>query len=126
MLKEKNVAATIAVKDLTAARRFYEDKLKLHQTETDGDHYVVYKAGTGTLLVYQSEFAGGYKATVATFAVGDDIEEIVDILRTHDIKFEHYPDMPGTEIKGDIHIMGDMKNAWFKDPDGNIICLVNA
>ena len=33
--------------------------------------------------------------------------------------FEHY-DMPDTKLAGDIHIVGDDKTAWFKDPDGNI------
>jgi hypothetical protein len=31
--------------------------------------------------------------------------------------------MPDTRLEGDIHVSGDMKVAWFKDPDGNILCL---
>jgi hypothetical protein len=34
--------------------------------------------------------------------------------------FEHY-DTPGVTRDGDIHVAGDMKVAWFKDPDGNIL-----
>jgi hypothetical protein len=41
------------------------------------------------------------------------------------VKFEHY-DMPNTKLAGDIRVMGDMKVAWFKDPDGNIHSLVNS
>ena len=40
------------------------------------------------------------------------------------MKFEHY-DLPNTTLKGDIHESGDTRVAWFKDPDGNILSLVN-
>ena len=33
--------------------------------------------------------------------------------------------MPALELKGDIHVAGDMKMVWFKDPDGNILHLHN-
>ena len=38
--------------------------------------------------------------------------------------FEHY-DFPGTTLKGDIHEAGNVRVAWLKDPDGNILSLVN-
>ena len=38
--------------------------------------------------------------------------------------FEHY-DLPGMTRQGDLHVAGDMKVAWFKDPDGNIHSLIN-
>ena len=38
--------------------------------------------------------------------------------------FEHY-DMPGVEHQGDVHVMGEMQAAWFKDPDGNTLCVGN-
>lgn len=41
------------------------------------------------------------------------------------VSFEHYSDMPEATIKGDVHVMGDMKAAWFKDPDGNIHAMVS-
>jgi hypothetical protein len=33
--------------------------------------------------------------------------------------------MPGLTLHGDVHVGGDMKVAWFKDPDGNILSLVS-
>jgi hypothetical protein len=33
--------------------------------------------------------------------------------------------MPNMTHKGDVHVAGDMKVAWFKDPDGNILNIVN-
>lgn len=123
MLGHTDVVATIAVQDMARARHFYEDKLGLEREEVMGDEVTTYKAGDTKVFVYHSEEAGGYGATVATWTVHDHIEDLVAELRSHGVKFEHY-DMPDTVVKGDIHVNGDMKCAWFKDPDGNILCLV--
>ena len=64
-------------------------------------------------------------ATAVTWAVGDDVEGVVRDLKAKGVKFEHY-DMPEMKREGDIHIGGDMKVAWFKDPDGNILNIVNS
>jgi catechol 2,3-dioxygenase-like lactoylglutathione lyase family enzyme len=121
MLGDSNVAATIAVKDLAAARKFYEDALGLHETVMDTDYAVVYKAGQSMIQIYPSEFAGTNKATVATWQVAD-MEAVVADLNSKGVAFEHY-DAPGMTLEGDIHVMGEEKAAWFTDPDGNIICL---
>jgi catechol 2,3-dioxygenase-like lactoylglutathione lyase family enzyme len=124
MLSVKTVAATVAVKDLEAAKAFYEGKLGLEETETDGENYIAYKSGESELLVYQSQFAGGYNATVATWDAGDDVESVVKDLKQKGVTFEHYSDLPDTKLKGDVHISGDMQMAWCKDPDGNILAFV--
>jgi len=124
MLGNKNVAANIAVKNLEVARKFYEGVLGLQQVDAEGQHLVTYRSGSSTLLVYGSGLAGTNKATTATWAVGDDVESIVSALKTKGVVFEHY-DLPGTTRKGDVHVSGDRKVAWFKDPDGNILCIVN-
>jgi hypothetical protein len=54
-----------------------------------------------------------------------DLETLVKALKAKGIGFEHY-DMPGVTRKGDIHVAGSLKNAWFKDPDGNIHALVSS
>jgi hypothetical protein len=76
------------------------------------------------LLVYRSDYAGTNQATAATWAVGDELDSVMDDLRSKGVSFEHY-DLPGTTREGDVHILGDMRGAWFKDPDGNILALVN-
>jgi hypothetical protein len=48
------------------------------------------------------------------------MEDVVQELKTKGVTFEHY-DMPDMVREGDIHVFGDMKVAWFKDPDGNIL-----
>ena len=124
MLGNRNVAANIAVTNLEVARKFYEGVLDLQQVDAEGQHLVAYRSGSSTLLVYGSGFAGTNKATTATWTVGDDMESIVSALKTKGVVFEHY-DLPGTTRKGDVHVSGDRKVAWFKDPDGNILCIVN-
>ena len=85
---------------------------------------VGYKSGNSTVLVYQSSYAGTNKATAVTWVVGDKLENIVSALKAKGVAFEHY-DMPGITRKGDIHISGKIRNAWFKDPDGNILSVVS-
>lgn len=124
MLGENDVMATVAVKSLAAGRKFYEGKLGFKVVHTEGDQAVTYQSGKSQLLVYQSQFAGTNKATAVTWMV-KDVEGLVKDLKAKGVAFEHY-DFPGVTRKGDVHIAGARKNAWFKDPDGNILALVNA
>jgi hypothetical protein len=64
------------------------------------------------------------KATALTWAVGDDVKGMVRVLKAKGVAFEHY-DMPRMTQEGDVHVAGDMKVAWLKDPDGNIRNIVN-
>lgn len=124
MLGDYDAMATIAVKNLKAARKFYEDKLGFKAVHTEGEEAVTYKSGKSQLLVYRSQYAGTNKATAASWMV-KDVDGLVKDLKVMGIAFEHY-DMPGVTLKGDLHVAGKHKNAWFKDPDGNIIALVSA
>jgi hypothetical protein len=69
--------------------------------------------------VYRSDYAGTNKATAVTWNV-DNVKEEVAALKSKGVVFEHY-DMPGMTRDGDVYVSGDMKVAWFKDPDGNIL-----
>ena len=82
------------------------------------------KSGDTLINVYKSEFAGTNKATALTFEV-DDAEKEVRDLKEKGIFFEHY-EMPGLTQQGDLHVAESFKTAWFKDPDGNILSLVEA
>jgi catechol 2,3-dioxygenase-like lactoylglutathione lyase family enzyme len=126
MLGEKNVAATLAVKDLAAAAKFYEETVGLTRVggHSPDEEAILYRSGDSAVLVYRSELAGTNQATAASWAVGDEIEAVVAELGSKGVSFEHY-DLPGTTLAGDIHVQGDLKVAWFKDPDGNILNLVN-
>ncbi len=123
MLGDKNVLSNIAVKDLAESKKFYGEVLGLKQMGDDESMGVMYSSGPrgGRLFVYQAPTAGSGKATIASWEV-DNIGEIVAELEKHDVKFEHY-DFPGATHEGNIHIMGGMKAAWFRDPSGNILGL---
>jgi hypothetical protein len=56
--------------------------------------------------------------------VGKDIEGVVQELKAKGVTFEHY-NMPDMTQEDDIHVAGNMKVAWFKDPDGNILNIIN-
>ena len=124
MLGDKDAAANIAVKNLERAREFYKDTLGLTQIGSEGQEVIIFKSGNTLINVYQSQFAGTNKATAMTWVVGQDVEGFVQQLKAKGIAFEHY-DMPGVTRNGDVHVADDMKVAWFKDPDGNILNIAN-
>ena len=125
MLGKYSAVATVAVKDLAASKQFYANKLGLKQVGAEGQEAVEYQTGGGTkLLIYRSQYAGHNDATGVTWTVTDNIRDVVRDLKSKGITFEHY-DIPGAKLEGDVYTFGDLHNAWFKDPDGNIHSLVN-
>jgi catechol 2,3-dioxygenase-like lactoylglutathione lyase family enzyme len=123
MLRETDAVATLAVKDLDVAVRFYEETLGLTRAGAEDDEAVAFESGDTTINVYRSSFAGTNKATALTWTV-DDVEDVVRTLKAKGVRFEHY-DLPGMKHQGDVHVAGDVRVAWFKDPDGNILSVVN-
>ena len=121
MLSDNAAIATVAVKNLETAKRFYEGTLGLPKV-MENDEVLAFKTGNSTLFVYRSQYAGTNKATAVTF-VADEVDDLVRRLKGRGVTFEHY-DLPKLTRHGDIHVAGSMKTAWFKDPDGNIFSLV--
>lgn len=119
MLADKPVMATIPVKNLAAAKAFYE-KLGFKPVGPQEDGTATYGSGNATMLVYESDYAGTNKATTATWGAGKDFDAVMRTLQTAGVRFEHY-DIPGGKRDGDVHLFGDFKAAWFRDPDGNIL-----
>ena len=123
MLRDTDAVATLAVNDLGRAARFYEETIGLGRAGAEDGESIVFESGATTINVYRSSFAGTNQATALTWAV-DDVEDVVRTLKTKGVTFEHY-DLPETRREGDVHVAGDIKVAWFKDPDGNILSVVN-
>jgi catechol 2,3-dioxygenase-like lactoylglutathione lyase family enzyme len=123
MLGDSNVAATIAVRDLAAARKFYEEVLGLHDVVMEADYAVVYKSKDSAIQIYPSQYAGTNQATAATWEVSD-INAAVEDLKSKGVTFEHF-DMPAEagNWEGDVLVSENEKAAWFKDPDGNTLCV---
>jgi catechol 2,3-dioxygenase-like lactoylglutathione lyase family enzyme len=123
VLGDTDAIATIGVRNLEAARKFYEGTLGLKPTPSQEKGVIGYRSGSSNVLVYESQFAGTNKATAVTWAV-EDLDGMIRDLKAKEVRFEHY-DLPGTTRKGDVHGAGRTKAAWFKDPDGNILALVS-
>jgi catechol 2,3-dioxygenase-like lactoylglutathione lyase family enzyme len=122
MLDAGTVTANIPASDLKRARDFYADKLGLTPA-AEFDGMLVYRtAGGSPFSVYQTEYAGQAGHTIAQWHVADVDAEVRD-LRAKGIAFEQY-DMPGVEWHdGVASVPGMGKAAWFKDSEGNILCL---
>jgi len=121
MLGKADATPMIAVTDLDRARRFYGETLGLKTREDWGGGFTL-ESGDTLVNVYKSEFAGTNKATALNFDV-DNIEDEVEELKRKGIFFEQY-NLPGLEQRGDLYVGEGMKTAWFKDPDGNILSLI--
>lgn len=124
MLRDRNSSAIVAVSDIARARAFYEDALGLTLEQGgEGEDVLGFRTGDTHLTVYRSDFAGTNKANAVSWEMNGDLVETVNDLKSKGVVFEHYPDM-GMTLNGDIHEAGSMKLVWFKDPDGNILHLI--
>jgi catechol 2,3-dioxygenase-like lactoylglutathione lyase family enzyme len=121
MLANYDVMAHTAVRDLQKAREFYEGVLGFSNGQEDEGGGITYRSGSTNLYVYESQFGGTNQATGASWQV-DDIGATVNELQAKGVVFEMY-DISGATREGFIHIMGPIKAAWFKDPDGNIFAI---
>ncbi len=124
MLGTTDAIATIGVKDLEKAKTFYSETLGLARPDGHDEPGVcTFKSGGSKIFVYESKFGGTNQATAVTWVV-DDVDDEVAALRAKDAVFEHYQ-LPDTTLEGDVHVSGNMRMAWLKDPDGNVLGLVS-
>jgi predicted enzyme related to lactoylglutathione lyase len=123
MLSNSKVEANIPAGDLKRARDFYADKLGLTPSEEFGEEALAYRTTGGTSFnIYRTEYAGQAGHTIAQWHV-DDIDSEVRDLKAKGITFEVY-DMPGVTWDGEIaSIEGMGRAAWFKDSEGNTMCI---
>ena len=123
MLVNAEIAAIVPVSNVDKAVEFYGGKLGLElQVRRDDlpeNREAEFRAGDGTLVVYESVGAGQSRATVAGFRV-DDLESAIAGLRERGVAFEDY-DLPDLKTENGIASIGDLRAAWARDPDGNII-----
>jgi predicted enzyme related to lactoylglutathione lyase len=124
MLTNSPIRPTIPVVDLDRAKRFYETSLGLRPVPANNDNtsgIAIFECGNGTLMELYQRGPSKADHTVATFEVSD-IEEEVDMLRGKGVNFEDY-DMPEIKTQNGIATQGSIKAAWFKDSEGNILCI---
>jgi catechol 2,3-dioxygenase-like lactoylglutathione lyase family enzyme len=122
VLRDYEVCAYAPVSNIERGRQFYEDVLELRPMKSN-EGGVLYECASGSkFFMYLSGGAGTSKASTLFWSV-TDIEKEVAELSGRGVVFERY-DMPGMQMTGDIATAGGAKAAWFKDPDGNILALI--
>ena len=125
MLQRAPMYSYIPVHDIARAREFYEGKLGWKPAqERPGGMVYEFADHTGCFM-YKTPFAGTSKASQAFWQV-PDIEREVAELEGRGVVFEHF-DVPGMQTD-DHHIAtgSGARAAWFKDPDGNTLALIQA
>lgn len=122
MLNDSKVTANVPATDLERARGFYADTLGLTPTDENPGGLLYTTAGGTTFFLYQTEYAGQAGHTIAQFHVADVDQEVRE-LRDRGVQFEHY-DLPGITWEGDVAFSPGMgRAAWFRDSEGNVLCL---
>ena len=120
MLADARTHATLPAEDLERARRFYDEKLGLTPAEVaPGGLFYETTAGTRFLV-----FPTGGRPSGAHTQMGfrvQDIEAEVAALSDRGVEFEHYEGL--TDDEG-IATRGDIRSAWFKDSEGNLLGVV--
>ena len=123
MLNDGKVTANIPAADINRARQFYADKLGMTPSKDYGGFLEYTTAGGTSFGLYETQYAGMAGHTIAQWHVANIEDEVRD-LRAKGIEFEVYEDMPGVEWNDQIASMGELgRAAWFKDSEGNILCL---
>jgi catechol 2,3-dioxygenase-like lactoylglutathione lyase family enzyme len=119
MLAHAHCTAMLPVTDVSRARRFYEEQLGLHPKRSLPNGEVLFESDGGTFALYPRQSPPKSDHTALTWEV-PDIRVEMDELRARGVRFEDYPEM---NTRDGVAEMGGEKAAWFKDPDGNILCI---
>jgi catechol 2,3-dioxygenase-like lactoylglutathione lyase family enzyme len=123
MLTTRPITPILPVTNLERARKFYEERLGLHTAkEAPPPDAILFEAGRGTKLeLLKRDQPTKAEHTALTFEV-DDIEREVKDLESRGVRFEDY-DMPGLKTEKHVARVNGERAAWFKDTEGNILCI---
>jgi catechol 2,3-dioxygenase-like lactoylglutathione lyase family enzyme len=126
MFKNVKAFSGFSANDLQAVKKFYGDTLGI-EVEESPMGLMLKIAGGNPIFVYQKDNHEPATFTILNFPV-DDIDKAVDDLVAKGIKFERYEDMPFDQdekgiARGRAAKMGP-DIAWFKDPAGNILSVL--
>jgi catechol 2,3-dioxygenase-like lactoylglutathione lyase family enzyme len=122
MFADTRAFSGFAVDDVATARRFYGETLGLKTSEENGI-LTLHLAGDRPTLVYPKPDFVPATYTILNFPV-DDIDRAVDDLTARGVRFERYDGFEQDE-KG-VHRSEGPPIAWFRDPAGNILAVLEA
>jgi predicted enzyme related to lactoylglutathione lyase len=121
MLTNSHVTTMLPVKDMARARAFYESCLGLTPGGFRPDGKFVYVVGGSTLALFPKPEGTKADHTAISFRVAN-ITASIDELKRAGVVFEDY-DFPGLKTVNHVCVLGAEKAAWFKDTEGNYLCL---
>jgi len=123
MFKDSKAFSTYSTNDIPTAKQFYGETLGLEVTE-QMDGLGLQLAGGGSVFIYPKDDHEPATFTVLNFAV-DDVDAAVDRLTEAGVQFEQYEGELQTDEKGVFRGDGEAPTiAWFKDPAGNILSVI--
>lgn len=121
MLANARMTTILPVVNMERARNFYGTTLGLKPEGQTPDGKYVFSAGGAILALLQKPSPAAAEHTAVSFEVSS-VEEMIPRLEKRGVHFEDY-DLPGLKTVNHVCVLGSEKAAWFKDPDGNILCL---
>lgn len=121
MLSDCAVTTMLPVKDMKRARSFYEGCLGLIPGGLKPDGKFVYKVGGSTLALFPKPEGTKAEHTAISFLVANIATSVNELTRAG-VVFEDY-DFPGLKTVNHVCVLGAEKAAWFKDTEGNYLCL---
>ncbi len=121
VLASTQVTCMLPVKDMARARRFYEVALGLVPLGAKPDGKFVYHCGGTELALFPKPDGTKAEHTAISFKVADIAAAIAE-LKTRGVVFDNY-DLPGFKTVEHVCVLGSERAAWFRDPEGNILCL---
>jgi catechol 2,3-dioxygenase-like lactoylglutathione lyase family enzyme len=121
LLSNSRVTTILPVVDPDRARDFYARVLGLKDLGPSGDGKYLFELGSGFLALLQKDHRTKAEHTALSFEV-PDAGAAVASLAARGVVFEDY-DLPGLKTVNKVCILGSEKAAWFKDTEGNILCV---
>ena len=118
----KQAITMLPAADLDRFRSFYHDKLGLDPTaERPEMGMLEYHDGGGGFEVYQTENAGTARNTQLVWET-DDLDSDMQRMRDAGVEFEEF-EIPDMKTENGVVTHDEMKSAWFRDSEGNILCI---
>src|SRR5215469_15976973 len=125
MFKHAKPFSGFSVNDIEKARKFYRETLELDVADAPMDQLELRLDGDTRVFVYEKRDHVPATFTILNFPV-DDVDGAVDQLKDKGVKFEVFKEGDiATDEKG-VHRTGGPKIAWFKDPAGNYLSVLES
>lgn len=122
MLTQAAVTTILPVKEMSRAREFYEKRLGLAPKGFAADGNFLFACGGSAMIALIPKPQGTRSEHTALSFEVDDVDAEVKQLEKRGVVFEDY-DLPGLKTVEHVCVVGSDKAAWFKDTEGNILCV---